>query len=122
LRIRNDRGGRSADLITIHRFGRVRMVQLNHHGCEPGLDRGCHIRIRPDIAFHDSTGNAPFAGEEQDHGFSGLGRLLLSRGVVFGPSDVVGGDVEIVPYPDERDRDRADPEPAPKVELAAMGL
>ena len=46
----------------------------------------------------------------------------MSRGVVFGPGDVVGGNVEIVIDPDEGDWDGAEPEPAPKVKLAPMGL
>jgi len=48
--------------------------------------------------------------------------LLLGRGEVFGPSDFVGGDVEGIPCVAEGDNEEAEPEPAPKVELAAMGL
>src|SRR5436190_9513630 len=55
------------------------------------VDRGLHLLIREDSAFHDSTGNAPLGGEEEDHGLAGVGSLLLSRGVVAGPGDVVGG-------------------------------
>ena len=121
LWISNNRGWRSADLVTVHRFSRVRIVQVKHHRCEAGIDLGFHLLIRPDLAFHDSTGHAPLGGEVEDHGLAGLGGLLLSRGVVFGPGDVVGGNVEIVIHPDEGDWDGAEPEPAPKVEPAAMG-
>ena len=64
---------------------------VNRHGDEPCIDQRRHLLIRPDVAFHDSTGNAPLAGEEEDDGLAGLGSLLLSRGVVVGPSDVVKG-------------------------------
>ena len=109
-------------MVTTNRFGRVGIIRLNHDGGETSIDHSLYLLIRPDGAFHDSTGNAPLARKEYDNGFSGLGRLLLRRGEVFGPSDLVGGDVEVEPYPDEGDRDGAEPEPAPKVELAPMGL
>jgi len=108
-------------MVTTHRFGCFRIIHVNHHRREPSFDRRLHLLIRPDIALHDSTGDAPLASEEDDNGLAGLGGLLLSRAVVFGPSDVVGGGVEVVPYPDEGDRDGGKPEPAPKVELGSMG-
>ena len=122
LSISDDRGWRGADMVTTQRCDRPRIIDVNRHEDKPCVDRGLHLLIRPDAAFHDSTGNAPLGGEEEDHGLAGLGSLLLSRGVIVGPGDLVGGDVEVVPCPTEADNEGAEPEPAPKVELASMGL
>ena len=59
--------------------------------------------IRPDVAFHDLTGNAPLAGEKKDDGLAGLGSFVLSRSVVVSPNDAVGGDIEAIPSVGERD-------------------
>ena len=47
----------------------------------------------------------------------------MSGGVVVGPSDVVGRDVEAVPSVAEGDNEGDTPEPAPQPEnFASMGL
>ena len=89
LRIR-DYGGRcGADGVTAEYFGHVRIICVHHQGNEPFVNFGCHLFVRPDGSFHDSTGRAPFCSEEKDHGFIGLHRLFLSYGVVRGPGHAV---------------------------------
>jgi len=70
--------------------------------------------IRPDLALHNFTGNAPLAGEEEDDGLAGLGSLVLSRSVVVSPNDAVGGDVEAIPSVGERNNQGYTPEPYPQ--------
>ena len=123
LWISDDRVWRHADAVTTQRCGRVRIIHVYRHRDKRCIDRSRHLLIRPDVAFHDPTGNAPLAGEEEDDGLAGLGSLLLSRRVVVGPSDVVGGGVEAVPSVAEGDNEDDNPETAPKPEnLTSMRL
>ena len=120
--ISDDRVWRGADTVTTQRCGRVRIIHVNRHGNERCIDRLRHLLIRPDVAFHDLTGNAPLAGEEEDDGLAGLGSLVLSRSVVVSPNDAVGGDVEAIPSVGERDNQGYTPEPYPQPEeLASIG-
>jgi len=97
LCVRDDRVRRSADTVTSYFCGRARSIHVNHDRDVRRIDRSRHLLIRPDVTFHDPTRNAPLAGEEEDDGLAGLDRLLLSRSVVFRPSDAVGRDIEAVP-------------------------
>ena len=112
--IKDDRGGCAEDLVMTHRLGSMRVSHIDHQRDERRLDGGFHLLVGQDLAFHDVTGNTPFAGEKDDDRFIGCGRELLGRGEVFGPGNLVGRDVEIVPQPGERNGDGAQPEPAPK--------
>ncbi len=122
LWISNDRVWRRADTVTTQRCGRVRIIHVNRHGDERCIDGSRHPLIRPDLAFHDPTGDAPLAGEEEDDGLAGLGSLSLGRSVVVSPGDAVGRDVEAVPSVGERGNEGYTPEPSPQPEeLASIG-
>ena len=112
---------RGDDLVTFYRLSRVGIIDIDHHGGEPGFDHHLNLFIGPNGPFHNPAGNTPYAGEKEDDGFARLYRLMLSRGVVLGPDDVVRWNVEIMQDPENGNRDHADPEPAPKVELATRG-
>ena len=112
--IGNDRDWRTADVVANQYGSVVGVIHVNHHGDECCIDRLRHLLIRPDVAFHDLTWNAPLAGEEEDDGLAGLGSLVLSRSVVVSPNDAVGGDVEAIPSVGERNNQGYTPEPYPQ--------
>ena len=117
LGIGDDGGWRGADLVTTQCLGRRRIIQVNHHRNEPRVDQCHHLLVRPNVAFHDSTGNAPCAGEEEDDGLAGFGSLLLSRRIIASPNDVaVEGDVEAIPSVAKGDYEECKPKPAPEIE------
>ena len=127
--IRDDRVWRAADSVTTQRCCRVRLIHVYRHRDERGIDRSRHLFIGPDFAFHDPTGNAPLAGEEEDDRLAGLGSLLLGRRVVVGPSDVVERDVVAIPAGadgddgDDGDDEEGKPEISPELkDSAAMRL
>jgi len=113
LGIGDDRGGRGADVVALQRRGGSGIADVDEDGDEARVDRRFDLIVGPDGAFHDSAGDAPLAGEEEDHRLAGFCGPLLGCGVVAGPGDVVGGDVERVPGVGEGNDEEDEPERLP---------
>ena len=119
--IGNDRDWRAANVVANQYGSVVGVIHVNRHWDERCIDSVHHLIIRPDLALHNLTGNAPLAGEKEDDGLAGLGSLVLSRSVVVSPNDAVGGDVKTIPSVGERNNQGYTPEPYPQPdELASI--